>query len=166
MRYFEYKLPSWKRFKYAKMFNRHLTDKKIRYYVEKIGKKDPKSKNLTAKDRQLARSAFYQQFMASLENNEYIANAIMAHMSEREYTAKKIANSTLFTSPAETDKRNMARTLKEYADINLKWTSLEYNSTAGMYEITTGKYGGNYIEIRRSPSSENSVEFALVPILS
>ena len=46
MRYFEYRLPSWKRFKYAKMFDRHLTDshfdtmretlsiRNLRYYVE------------------------------------------------------------------------------------------------------------------------------------
>ena len=144
---------SWKKWKYSNQANKYLTDEKIKYTIEQMGKKDPKSEKITSKDREKVRNLFRDKFETVKQNNPDLTNKeIMS----------KIIRETAFTSKENIAVENWWKQLKEFGT-NIKKTSIKYDIEKKLYKIVAGKYKGNYTIIVHNPGQEPSYSIILVP---
>ena len=96
---------SWKKWKYSSQANKYLTDEKIKYTIEQMGKKDPKSEKITSKDREKVRNLFRDKFETVKQNNPDLTNKeIMS----------KIIRETAFTSKENIAVENWWKQLKKF----------------------------------------------------
>lgn len=116
--------------------------------------KDKRSKFITEVDKKRAKIVFKRIIQGEM-------NASKRNITMSEAFDKQL-HSTTFTSRAEISRENMYTALKKF-NYNLRSKSdLKYNTDQEMYEITRGRYKGQFVEIVHIPGGYPSYKIILI----